>query len=74
MRGEYLDVTIMPLALQRWAGDNAAPDASDAPATLKDAERIEPVLRSAAAREITSRQRDGNQNDEGASSHPTLLG
>ena len=30
----------MPLALQRWAGDNVADNAPDEPATLKDAERI----------------------------------
>ena len=40
MRGEYLDVGIMPLALQRWAGDNVSGDKPIAPATLKDAERV----------------------------------
>jgi two-component system response regulator HydG len=41
MRGEYLDVGVLPLALQRWAGDNApAPGESEGPATLKDAERL----------------------------------
>ncbi|HER62773.1 MAG TPA: two-component system response regulator, partial [Desulfobacteraceae bacterium] len=40
MRGEYLDVGIMPLALQRWAGENVSAEQPDEPATLKDAERI----------------------------------
>ena len=40
MRGEYLDVGVLPLALQRWAGDNIADDKQDEPATLKDAERL----------------------------------
>ena len=40
MRGEYLDVGTMPLALQRWAGDNVVDDELGEPATLKDAERM----------------------------------
>jgi two-component system response regulator HydG len=40
MRGEYLDVGIMPLALQRWAGENVVTSAAESPATLKDAERL----------------------------------
>lgn len=40
MRGEYLEVTTMPLALQRWAGENAPEDVQGEPATLKDAERL----------------------------------
>ncbi|MHB8811056.1 MAG: sigma-54-dependent transcriptional regulator [Desulfobulbaceae bacterium] len=40
MRGEYLDVGVLPLALQRWAGDNVQADAGEEPATLKDAERL----------------------------------
>ncbi|MFZ5798473.1 MAG: sigma-54-dependent Fis family transcriptional regulator [Desulfobulbus sp.] len=41
MRGEYLDVGGLPLALQRWAGDNAMPPGeSEEPATLRDAERL----------------------------------
>ena len=41
MRGEYLDVGGLPLALQRWAGDNVRAVAeSEWPATLKDAERL----------------------------------
>jgi two-component system response regulator HydG len=41
MRGEYLDVGVLPLALQRWAGDNVpAAGGSEGPATLKDAERL----------------------------------
>jgi two-component system response regulator HydG len=41
MRGEYLDVGILPLALQRWGSENSAAMAAEeeAPATLKDAER-----------------------------------
>ena len=40
MRGEYLDVGTMPLALQRWAGDNVIDGEPGEPATLKDAERM----------------------------------
>jgi two-component system response regulator HydG len=41
MRGEYLDVGVLPLALQRWAGDNAPTEGeSEGPATLRDAERL----------------------------------
>jgi len=40
MRGEYLDVSVLPLALQRWAGDNAPTAENEEPATLKDAERL----------------------------------
>jgi two-component system response regulator HydG len=41
MRGEYLDVGVLPLALQRWAGDNVpAAGETESPATLKDAERL----------------------------------
>ncbi|MCL7487750.1 MAG: sigma-54 dependent transcriptional regulator [Desulfobulbaceae bacterium] len=40
MRGEYLDVGVMPLALQRWAGENVSAEQPEEPATLKDAERI----------------------------------
>jgi two-component system response regulator HydG len=40
MRGEYLDVGIMPLALQRWSGENVVDDEPSEPATLKDAERL----------------------------------
>ncbi len=38
MRGEYLDVSGLPLAIQRWAGRNA-PEPVEEPATLKEAER-----------------------------------
>ncbi len=38
MRGEYLDVGGLPLAIQRWAGRNA-PEPVEQPATLKEAER-----------------------------------
>jgi len=40
MRGEYLDVGVMPLALQRWAGENVSEVCVEEPATLRDAERI----------------------------------
>ena len=40
MRGEYLDVGVLPLALQRWAGENVQAGESEEPATLKDAERL----------------------------------
>lgn len=40
MRGEYLDVGVLPLALQRWSADNVQlPGENEAPATLRDAER-----------------------------------
>jgi two-component system response regulator HydG len=39
MRGEYLDVGALPLAIQRWAGINA-PREIEEPATLKEAEKI----------------------------------
>ncbi|MDW7774342.1 MAG: sigma-54 dependent transcriptional regulator [Desulfobulbaceae bacterium] len=39
MRGEYLDIGILPLSLQRWGSDNKAPRETEAPSTLKDAER-----------------------------------
>ena len=43
MRGEYLDVSVLPTALQRWAaqheGEGGPAAASAAPATLKEAER-----------------------------------
>jgi two-component system, NtrC family, response regulator HydG len=39
MRGEYLDVGGLPLALQRWANDNVRTGETEEPATLKDAER-----------------------------------
>ena len=38
MRGDYLDVSTLPLAVQRWAGTNPTREAEE-PATLKDAER-----------------------------------
>jgi len=39
MRGEYLDVSSLPLTIQRWAGQNIKEPESE-PATLKDAERL----------------------------------
>lgn len=39
MRGEYLDVSALPLAVQRWAGMNPAKEIEE-PATLKEAEKI----------------------------------
>ena len=39
MRGDYLDLTALPGAIQRWAGMNA-PREVDGPATLKEAERV----------------------------------
>jgi len=39
MRGEYLDVGVLPLALQRWGGENEADAKAEEPSTLKDAER-----------------------------------
>ena len=38
MRGEYLDVNGLPLAIQRWA-DRNAPEENEQPATLKEAEK-----------------------------------
>lgn len=38
MRGEYLDVGGLPIAVQRWAGKNA-PEELEQPATLKEAEK-----------------------------------
>jgi len=39
MRGDYLDLSALPLAIQRWAGLNA-PKEVEEPATLKEAERM----------------------------------
>ncbi|ADW17094.1 two component, sigma54 specific, transcriptional regulator, Fis family [Desulfobulbus propionicus DSM 2032] len=39
MRGDYLDLAALPLAIQRWAGLNA-PKEVEEPATLKEAERM----------------------------------
>ena len=39
MRGEYLDVGILPLAVQRWGSENVSSGDTEEPATLKDAER-----------------------------------
>ncbi|MEA2113983.1 MAG: sigma-54 dependent transcriptional regulator [Thermodesulfobacteriota bacterium] len=39
MRGEYLDVAGMPIAIQRWAGKNPKQEV-ERPATLKEAERL----------------------------------
>ena len=40
MHGEYLDVPVLPTALQRWAEQQTGlPPEPEAPATLKDAER-----------------------------------
>ena len=39
MRGEYLDVGGLPLALQRWAGRNGPAPEEERPATLKEAEK-----------------------------------
>ena len=39
MRGEYLDINALPLAIQRWAGMNA-PKEIEEPATLKEAEKV----------------------------------
>jgi two-component system response regulator HydG len=39
MRGDYLDISALPLALQRWVGLNA-PGAVEEPATLKEAEKM----------------------------------
>ncbi len=39
MRGEYLDVAGLPIAIQRWAGLNPKEEKAE-PATLKEAERL----------------------------------
>ena len=39
MRGDYLDLSALPLALQRWAGLNE-PKEVEEPATLKEAEKV----------------------------------
>ena len=39
MRGEYLDVTGLPIAVQRWAGMNQKQE-PEQPATLREAERL----------------------------------
>jgi two-component system, NtrC family, response regulator HydG len=39
MRGDYLDISGLPLAIQRWAGINAPKEAGE-PATLKEAEKL----------------------------------
>jgi two-component system response regulator HydG len=39
MRGDYLDLSALPLAIQRWAGMNE-PKEVEEPSTLKEAERI----------------------------------
>jgi len=39
MRGEYLDIAGLPLAIQRWAGSNVE-QVTEQPATLKEAERL----------------------------------
>ena len=39
MRGEYLDVGILPLAVQRWGDGNVSLKEMERPSTLKDAER-----------------------------------
>ena len=54
MRGEYLDVGGLPLAIQRWAGRNA-PEPVEEPATLKEAERAL-ILK-------TLRETDGNRSE-----------
>lgn len=40
MRGEYLEVNSLPLALQRWAGENKSDGEPEVPSSLKDAERL----------------------------------
>ena len=40
MRGDYLDLAALPLAIQRWAGMNAPREETEGPATLKEAERV----------------------------------
>jgi two-component system response regulator HydG len=54
MRGEYLDVNGLPLAIQRWA-DHNAPEESERPATLKEAEKAL-ILR-------TLEETDGNRSE-----------
>jgi two-component system response regulator HydG len=39
MRGDYLDLAALPLAIQRWAGMNESREVEE-PATLKEAEKI----------------------------------
>jgi two-component system response regulator HydG len=39
MRGEYLDLSALPLAISRWAGMNE-PQEVEAPSTLKEAEKM----------------------------------
>ncbi len=39
MRGDYLEINALPLAIQRWAGMNA-PKEVEEPATLKEAEKM----------------------------------
>jgi len=39
MRGEYLDIAGLPIAIQRWAGTNVEQE-TEQPATLKEAERL----------------------------------
>ena len=39
MRGDYLEINALPLAIQRWAGTNA-PREIEEPATLKEAEKM----------------------------------
>ncbi len=39
MRGEYLEVNLLPLALQGWGNENVASEENEQPSTLKDAER-----------------------------------
>ncbi|MCI5222393.1 MAG: sigma-54-dependent Fis family transcriptional regulator, partial [Candidatus Electrothrix sp. AR4] len=39
MRGEYLDVAGLPMAIQRWAGMNPKEE-TEQPSTLRDAERV----------------------------------
>nr|WP_320009953.1 sigma-54 dependent transcriptional regulator [uncultured Desulfobulbus sp.] len=39
MRGEYLDLSALPLAISRWAGMNQ-PQEVEAPSTLKEAEKM----------------------------------
>jgi len=55
MRGEYLDVGVLPLALQRWAGENEPAAGDGGPATLKDAERAL-IIR-------TLEETDGNRSE-----------
>ncbi len=39
MRGEYLDVSVLPLAVQRWGDENVSAGETEKPSTLKEAER-----------------------------------